>query len=142
MTRNYYHLPFPGIDATTGFAYKDIPDEVLYRAINCAGTDLASAAAIWPTSTGTAIATKEIVITARYVDASNYAVKLPTINQDYQFTIFASATSFPSSGDVTVFLSGSDKFVDGTTSVVIPAGTGKLFRIIDLDSGNAVWGYR
>ncbi len=139
--RVFHQLPFFGFDAATGFAFRDASDDVLQKEVQCAGTNLATAASFWPAFTEGAIDIKNIVVFAKYVDASNFAIKIPTSNQQYRFTIFASSVTFPSSGSIEAFLDYGT-FVDGSNSLVIPAGTGRLLRVVALTGGTPVWGYQ
>lgn len=136
----FYRLPFFGFDAASGFGRKEISSDVLNVEVTCAGTNLAGAAEILPAFYSAALDIKNIVVFAKYVNASNRAVKIPSLNPDYQFTIFASASAFPSASAVDVFLPAGATFVDGTTSLSIPAGVGKTLRVVGLNSGNQVWG--
>ena len=138
--RIFYQLPHFAFSSQSGFAYKDVPNETLETIVDCAGTTLATAASFWPSSYESAVSLKRVTVFARYVDASNYAVKIPFQNPDYHITIFASALSFPSSGSIEVFLPFSNTFVDGTASISAAPGTGKTFRVLGVNSGNLVWG--
>lgn len=72
-----------------------------------------------------------IVVVANYVDASNFGVTFPYLNNGLvapvEVDIFANG---PNGQSITVFLPSGYQFVDGSTSIAIPCGRGNKFTVI------------
>lgn len=112
----------------------------LYAFINCAGSTAATAAVFNYPTDGRFI---KVRLTATFVDASNFGVLLtnsfavPGTNLvPIEYEVFANG---PNGDSVTAYLSAG-AFVDGTTSVSIPCGKGKIITPVAGNSVTPVWG--
>jgi hypothetical protein len=111
------------------FSIQEFSDETMLVNIQCAGTSLATAVRTPIVEIPNFL--KEIII-ANYVDASNFGVVLPSIPDpssglSAEVEIYAMG---PNGVNITVFLPSSHTFVDGSSSVNIPTGSGKKFMAI------------
>lgn len=108
-------------------------EPLFFAYLNCKGTTLATTAA--PIALGNTYA--KMVIMAKYIDASNFAVAMPQIPSfgPTEVDVFAVG---PNGSAVTLFLSGSQQFVDGTRSVSIACGAAKKLASLDYNSGTGV----
>jgi hypothetical protein len=120
-----------------GLSVTEAQDGLLFEDVTRQGTTEATAT---PGSTSSfPWGYARMSILAHYVDASNYAVALPS-NLDLgvqEITVWADASSGSS---ITISLPSGDTFVGSATSATIDGGRGKIFTRIE-GYPSRVWAY-
>lgn len=118
------------------FQITNADDGILIQDIDCAGNSQATATLLARVDGGTGPDIRKIEVIARWIDAANFAVSLSVCPVRAYVEIWAK------DGPVTVFPDGSGigaNFGSGVASVVIPVGTGKIFK--SLGNIATIWNY-
>lgn len=157
--KTYYPVGSGISNPTTGFKLPHAFNPDVYSTnsavlfVQCAGNSAASAADPGGPGSEGGLVFDKIVVIASYVDSSNFALLLPGGGGvgESEIEVWAEGTAFaaPSSTFISVFCRAPmNEFANGVSSIQIPIGTGKIFKVISYNPtsspfpNNNVWAAR
>lgn len=130
----------PSLLGTPFFSIVEVEEMPWLVSINCAGNSAGTAAFFG----GIPGKFMKVIVNASFVDASNFGLQIsnpyipgtsnPSIPVEYE--IFSNG---PNGDSITVYLA-TGTFVDGSTSVSIPCGQGKIIREINDSFSSPIYG--
>jgi hypothetical protein len=130
----------PGI-INPPICFDQVEDEPMLALVQCTGNSAATAAAFIVPNGSRFF---KVRVTANFVDANNYALLLSAgyvlpdngVPIPIEYVIFANG---PNGDSITVFLNAG-ALVDGSTSLSIPCGSGRIISAIGGNLLIPVWG--
>ena len=113
-----------------GIGLRHLDDSIGLTDVQCAGTSISNPANL----SLDLIGFLKTIVLAHWVDASNFCLALPTgVDLGASIEIYTDASTGHS---ITVFLSGAEQFLDGSTSFTMDHSKGRLLRPVK----PGVWG--
>lgn len=129
----YYVAPNFG-----NFQTQDIEDGILIVNAQCQGTTLETTVNVASAALPNLL---RAIVVATYVNSSASAIALFGTDGNNSWAETDVYAIGPNGVSITVFLGAGSKFIDGSTSMNIPTGSGKRFRTIGADgSGHQIVG--